>query len=162
MNSLEDLFFEIESFHSSEPCADVGEIDRFDEQNELHLPPDLKSFYQKYKSASLFDNIGGPAYRFVPITEIHRTRIDIYGEDTDEWGPNTWLTICDVQDGNYIAMDISSGNKDEFNLHLGARMIHNKLNNLDIIHYYEEFDGGHSNTSLRYDISFPMICSSIT
>jgi enterochelin esterase-like enzyme len=57
---------------------------------------------------------------------------------------------------------IDCGNKDEFNLHLGARMIHNKLNNLDIIHYYEEFDGGHSNTSFRYDISFPMICSSIT
>ena len=57
---------------------------------------------------------------------------------------------------------IDCGNKDEFNLHLGARMIHNKLNNLDITHYYEEFDGGHSNTSFRYDNSFPMICSSIT
>jgi len=54
---------------------------------------------------------------------------------------------------------IDCGNKDEFNLHIGAKIIHQKLNKMDIKHHYEEFDGGHFNTSFRYDISFPMIYS---
>jgi len=29
------------------------------------------------------------------------------------------------------------------------------------MHHYEEFEGGHSNTSFRYDTSFPMIYSSL-
>lgn len=57
---------------------------------------------------------------------------------------------------------IDCGNKDEFNLHLGARIMHQKLNKLDIKHHYEEFDGGHFNTSFRYDISFPLIYSSLS
>jgi hypothetical protein len=115
MTTLEDLLNELDTFHSSEPCIDFGEIDSFDDLNKYQLPSDLKSFYRKYKSASLFDNEGGPTYRFVPVIDIHRTRKDIYGEDTDEWGPSTWLTICDVQDGNYIAIDIASRHKDQFN-----------------------------------------------
>jgi cell wall assembly regulator SMI1 len=115
MTSLEGLFNEINTRLTSEPCLDAGEIDRFDERNGYRLPSDLKSFYRKYKSVKLFDGKYGPTYRFVPIIEIHRTRIDIYGEDSDEWGPRAWLTICDVADGNYIAIDLMSKNNDQFN-----------------------------------------------
>ncbi len=56
---------------------------------------------------------------------------------------------------------IDCGTKDEFNLHIGARILHQKLENMNIKHHYEEFEGGHSNTSFRYDTSFPMIYSSL-
>lgn len=56
-----------------------------------------------------------PTYRFVPIREIYPTRIDIDGKKTDESGRHDRLTICDVLDGNYIAIDLASKSGDEFN-----------------------------------------------
>lgn len=52
---------------------------------------------------------------------------------------------------------IDCGQKDEFNLLWGARILHSKLQDMDIRHFYEEFDDGHFNTSYRYDISLPKI-----
>jgi S-formylglutathione hydrolase FrmB len=57
---------------------------------------------------------------------------------------------------------IDCGINDEFNLHIGGRILHQKLENMNLKHHYEEFDGGHSNTSFRYDISFPLIYSSLS
>jgi cell wall assembly regulator SMI1 len=105
MSTLHELFVEIDTHHTSESCLDASEIDAFEKGLGHELPDDLKAFYRKYR---IFDGEYGATYRFVSIGEIHPTRIDIYGEDTDEWGPSTWLTVCDVQDGNYIAIDIAS------------------------------------------------------
>ena len=52
---------------------------------------------------------------------------------------------------------IDCGTKDEFNLHLGARILHSKLEKMKIKHFYEEFDDGHMNISYRYDVSLPKI-----
>jgi S-formylglutathione hydrolase FrmB len=52
---------------------------------------------------------------------------------------------------------IDCGTKDEFNIHLGCRILHSKLAKMRIRHYYEEFFGGHSKISYRYDISLPMV-----
>jgi S-formylglutathione hydrolase FrmB len=57
---------------------------------------------------------------------------------------------------------IDCGIKDEFNLQWGARIIHSKLDNMGIKHYYEEFDDGHSNISYRYDTSLPTIYSELS
>jgi S-formylglutathione hydrolase FrmB len=56
---------------------------------------------------------------------------------------------------------IDCGTKDEFNLQYGARIIHSRLNDMGIRHYYEEFDDGHSNISYRYDVSLPKIYSEL-
>jgi enterochelin esterase-like enzyme len=52
---------------------------------------------------------------------------------------------------------IDCGSKDEFNINLGCRILHSKLQEMGISHFYEEFEGGHSKISHRYDISLPMI-----
>ena len=52
---------------------------------------------------------------------------------------------------------IDCGKNDEFNVHLGCRILHSKLEKLGIRHFYEEFPGGHSKISYRYDVSLPMI-----
>jgi enterochelin esterase family protein len=46
------------------------------------------------------------------------------------------------------------GNHDEYSIHLGCRVMARELTRLGIRHRYEEFDGGHSDTNHRYDISF--------
>ena len=52
---------------------------------------------------------------------------------------------------------IDCGTKDEFNIHLGCRILHSKLQEMAIRHFYEEFPGGHSKISHRYDVSLPMV-----
>jgi enterochelin esterase-like enzyme len=52
---------------------------------------------------------------------------------------------------------IDCGTKDEFNIHLGCRILHSKLQKMGIRHFYQEFLGGHSKISHRYDVSLPMI-----
>jgi S-formylglutathione hydrolase FrmB len=52
---------------------------------------------------------------------------------------------------------IDCGVYDEFNLQLGNRALHYKLKKLGIKHYYEEFDGGHFNTSFRFDKSLEIM-----
>ena len=115
MATLEQIFTEIDVHHYHEPCADPAEIEVLEKCYGYQLPDDLKAFYRRYKIVKLFNGEYGATYRFVPVSEIHPTRMDIYGEDTDEWGPATWLTICDVLDGNYIAIDIDSREGQECN-----------------------------------------------
>ena len=57
---------------------------------------------------------------------------------------------------------IDCGTKDEFNIHLGCRILHSKLQKMGIKHFYEEFPGGHSKISYRYDVSLPMISRMLT
>jgi len=40
---------------------------------------------------------------------FHRTRFDIFGHEEDVFGPPELFTICDVQDGNFVAPDLSKG-----------------------------------------------------
>jgi enterochelin esterase-like enzyme len=54
---------------------------------------------------------------------------------------------------------LDCGTRDEFNLQWGARILHSKLENMNIKHFYEEFDDGHMNISYRYDVSLPKIYS---
>ena len=57
---------------------------------------------------------------------------------------------------------LDCGTKDEFNLQWGARILHSKLESMNIKHHYEEFNDGHSHTSYRYDNSLPKIYSALS
>ena len=52
---------------------------------------------------------------------------------------------------------IDVGIKDEFKINFGSRILHKKMLKYGIKHEYEEFEGGHFNTSFRYDISLSLI-----
>jgi S-formylglutathione hydrolase FrmB len=52
---------------------------------------------------------------------------------------------------------IDCGTRDEFHLHLGARLLTRRLRELGVPHEYEEFDDGHMNVSYRYDESLPRL-----
>ncbi len=115
MTTFKQLLAEIDAHHYHEPCTDPSAIETFERLYGHQLPGDLKEFYRRYETVKLFDGEYGAAYRFVPVSEIHPTRIDVYGKNEDEYGPDDWLTICDVLDGNYIAFDLTSKNGNEFN-----------------------------------------------
>ncbi|AHC50637.1 esterase [Sulfolobus acidocaldarius SUSAZ] len=58
---------------------------------------------------------------------------------------------------NLKLLYIDVGNKDEFKLDIGLRILHEKLNKHGVNHFYEEYDGGHFNMSFRYDISLSLV-----
>ncbi len=51
---------------------------------------------------------------------------------------------------DYLFFDC--GSKDEHNLQVGARVLHEKLRQQGIDHEFEEFEGGHRGTNARYPV----------
>jgi hypothetical protein len=47
-------------------------------------------------------------YRILPLSKIVRARVAIHGEDDEQWGPASVYALCDVQDGNYVLVDVAS------------------------------------------------------
>ncbi len=56
---------------------------------------------------------------------------------------------------------LDCGNRDEWHLHLGARLFCARLRELGISHEYQEFDDGHRNVSYRYDVSLPKLARAL-
>ena len=56
---------------------------------------------------------------------------------------------------------LDCGTKDEFNLHLGARVLARKLEHHRVPFHHEEFEAGHFDVSYRYDVSLPMLAAAI-
>jgi S-formylglutathione hydrolase FrmB len=52
---------------------------------------------------------------------------------------------------------IDCGLRDEWALHVGARILSERFHELDIEHVHEEFDDGHRSISYRYDRSLPFL-----
>ncbi len=57
---------------------------------------------------------------------------------------------------------LECGSRDEYFLHIGARIFSDKLKQLNIQHSYEEFDDGHMGTSYRYDIAFEKLSEALS
>jgi len=55
----------------------------------------------------------------------------------------------------FLMIDV--GKKDEHNLNFGNRILHKKLLQHKVDHIFEEFEGGHSGISYRYDTSIPLV-----
>jgi enterochelin esterase family protein len=52
---------------------------------------------------------------------------------------------------------VDAGSRDEYGMHLGARLLSSRLRALKVPHVHEEFDGTHSDTAPRYDHSLPKL-----
>ena len=104
---LDNLFKQIENEHHFVLAQNTDQIDMLEENSGYQFPDDLKEFYRRYESVCLYDE-EDPLYRFLSINELHPTRIDIYGRDSIDLGPDHWWSVCDVQDGNYISIDLKS------------------------------------------------------
>lgn len=49
------------------------------------------------------------------------------------------------------------GERDQFHIQFGSRQLHSKLEDLEVEHHYEEFDGTHSGIDWRLDNSLPWL-----
>jgi S-formylglutathione hydrolase FrmB len=60
-----------------------------------------------------------------------------------------------------LAFYIDAGNRDQYNIQFGTRLLSEKLEKLNIDHHYEEFDGTHSGMDWRLDLSLPFIANAL-
>ncbi len=58
-------------------------------------------------------------------------------------------------------LHVDCGVRDEWHLHLGARMLTRRLKELGIAHVHEEFDDGHMGVTYRYDVSLPRLATAL-
>lgn len=65
-----------------------------------------------------------------------------------------------LQQMNYLFLEV--GSFDEYNLAVGARLLHQRWQEFGIAHDYEEFPDGHSSTSYRFDVSIPKLAQAIS
>lgn len=56
---------------------------------------------------------------------------------------------------------IDVGSYDEYQLQVGARLLHRKLDALGIAHEYQEYPDGHRGTHYRYETSLPLLADAL-
>ena len=59
------------------------------------------------------------------------------------------------------ALFIDCGSRDNFNLHLGARQLVQRLEGLGVEHEYEEYPDDHFGLTYRYDVSIPKLVAAL-
>jgi enterochelin esterase family protein len=74
-----------------------------------------------------------------------------------EWDPVELLDRYGENLRTLRLLYMDCGNRDEFNLHFGARLMSKRLRERGIAHEYNEFDDGHMNIPYRYDDSLPKL-----
>jgi enterochelin esterase-like enzyme len=105
------------------------------------------------------DEPGGFALPFDPKTGLTRREVFDHWRDFDPLQA-VQARPAGLRQLSLLYLDV--GRADEFQLQLGARLLCRELDRLGIHYRYEEFEGGHRNTSHRYDVSLPALVSSLS
>lgn len=113
---ISSLLEEVSRDHFPHPPATPGEIEEFERRVGWKVDPDLRAFYLHCNGAELFKRLPNTPYRLLSLAEIIRARVAIYGEDDDKWGPGSMYAICDVQDGDYVLVDVARQENDRYPL----------------------------------------------
>ncbi len=106
-SSMRSLLEEVSRDHFPYPPASPGEISNFEQRVGWKLDPDLRAFYLHCNGAELIKRLPNSPYQILPLSEIVRARVAIFGKDEERLGPASLYAVCDVQDGNYVLLDVS-------------------------------------------------------
>ncbi len=101
------LLEEVSREHFPYPPATPEEIEVFEQRVGWKLDLDLRAFYLHCNGAELFKRLPDAPYQVLPLSQIVRARVAIRREDDDQWGPASMYALCDVQDGNYVVVDVA-------------------------------------------------------
>jgi hypothetical protein len=110
---MRELLEEVSRHHFPNPPASVQDVEEFERREGWRLDPELRAFYLHCNGADLFQKPGSP-YRFMPLSEVVRARIVMRGDDEEESGPASLYAICNVQDGNYVLIDVSKSERERY------------------------------------------------
>jgi len=100
------LLEEVSRLHFPNPPATHEQIAAFEQRVGWRLDPDQRAFYLHCDGADLFDRLDFE-FRIYPLAQIHRARVVMRKSDTDAAGPASWYALGEVQDSNFILLDVS-------------------------------------------------------
>lgn len=60
-----------------------------------------------------------------------------------------------------MAVWLCCGRRDEFRLQVGARQLHREMQRAEIVHHYEEHEGGHFKLNARFELSLPFLAEAL-
>lgn len=110
MSRIAALFERIQREHAFEPPLPEAKRLELEVRLELPLPDDWRKFFSFCNGASVHLDNGEAWYEFVPLEEVRRTRIDVFGQDVDynDNATQFWVSVCYVRDGNYVSAALES------------------------------------------------------
>jgi len=129
-------------------------LSKYWKKENKHLPQDMPAL-----------NIVGMSAFYSPKGKEIQLPFDLETGELDKKAWNKWLEkdpvrMVDLYSDNlrrlrFLMIDV--GNHDEYNLNFGNRILHKKLLEHGVKHFFEEFEGGHSGIGYRYDTSMPLV-----
>src|SRR5512143_1137733 len=81
---MSSLLEEVSREHFPYPPASPEEIEKFERRVGWRLDPDLRAFYLHCNGAELIERLPDSPYQILPLSEIVRARVAIFGERNDD------------------------------------------------------------------------------
>lgn len=105
--SMTPLLAELSRLHYPGPPATPAQIAAFEARVGWKLDEDLRAFYLHCNGATLFAPLPDVNYHVLPLERILRARVAILGRDEDSAGPASQYCVVDMQDGDYVFVDVA-------------------------------------------------------
>jgi hypothetical protein len=103
---MDKLLTEIRYSHRGHPPLSPKQLEEWQQKNGWRLDEHLLAFYRHFNGALLFHH-AERQYRLLPLQEVVRAQVSLFGEDSDLNGTDSWFTICEGMGGkHYAAIDI--------------------------------------------------------
>ncbi|NBD08784.1 SMI1/KNR4 family protein [Corallococcus silvisoli] len=106
--SMARLLAEVSARHFPNPPATPAQVATFEARVGWKLDADLCAFYLHCDGAALFDAPPEMNYRILPLDRIERARAAIRGSEEDKDGSPSHYTLVDMQDTNFVILDVAS------------------------------------------------------
>ncbi len=104
---LDRLVAYLRMYHHPEPPPTEEQLEAWQRQRGWCLDEDLLFLYQQHDGALLFPR-AEQHYRFLPLEQMVRARVLLFGEDSDAHGDSSWYALCEAVPGeHYAAIDVS-------------------------------------------------------
>jgi cell wall assembly regulator SMI1 len=107
---IQSLLAELTQHHFPNPPATPSQIATFEQRIGWTLDEDLRAFYLHCDGAALFHPWPDTNFWILPLAQVRRGRVAIQGRDEDTNGPPDWYTLVDLQDTDFILVDVAQRN----------------------------------------------------
>ncbi len=174
-----DLFGAVAS-HSGDMCFEYGYLPDFPKAcTSIVKAGSLAAWQEEYRSAPKKGHALITTLNIVAMAACYSARgdgtIDLpFDQPTGRLRDKVWQrwlahdplrmletrTCADALRGMRLVY-LDAGTRDEWNLHLGARMFATRARELRVRVTHEEFDDGHMDVSYRLDVSLPLVARAI-
>jgi len=104
MDRLKQMLDVIATAHFPDPPASEEMVQACQARLKVDFPSDVCEFYRFANGARLFDRVD-PPYRIMSLSKLCHPSLLILGEDIRSDATRGFVAFCDVEDGNYLAMN---------------------------------------------------------